>query len=96
MIYNTAMTTIRVTSPLRPYINGDAEIQVDGHTVGEAMDMLMEKFPAFRPHLYKDDGTLRAFVNLFVDGQNIKDLQGLETVIESNTIIQLIPSIAGG
>jgi len=90
------MPLVRIPNPLRPYVNGQAEVAVSGATVGEAMDDLMRQFPAFRPHLYKTDGSLRAFVNLFVAGRNVRDLQGLATPVEKETAIHLVPSIAGG
>jgi adenylyltransferase/sulfurtransferase len=56
----------------------------------------VEQFPTLKPHLYNAEGSLRPFVNLFVDQDNIKDLQGLDTPLDENTQIRLIPSIAGG
>ncbi len=90
------MPVIRIPTPLRSYVNGQAEVSVSGATVGEAMTDLMRQFPAFRPHLYKADGSLRSFVNLFVAGQNIRDLQGLATPLELDAVINFVPSIAGG
>ncbi|MCS7011571.1 MAG: MoaD/ThiS family protein [Anaerolineales bacterium] len=90
------MPTIRIPNPLRPYVNGQAEVAVSGTTVGEAMNDLMRQFPAFRPHLYKPDGTLRSFVNLFLEGRNIRDLQGMDTPLTPDSILNLVPSIAGG
>lgn len=90
------MPLIRIPNPLRSYVNGQAEVRVSGATVGEAMEDLMRQFPAFRPHLYKSDGSLRAFVNLFLDGMNIRDLEGLETALGPDDTFNLVPSIAGG
>lgn len=90
------MPTIRIPNPLRPYVNGQAEVAVSGATVGEAMEDLMRQFPAFRPHLYKNDGTLRSFVNLFLEGQNVRDLQGMDTPLQPDSVLNLVPSIAGG
>lgn len=90
------MPTIRIPNPLRPYVNGQAEVAVSGATVGEAMEDLMRQFPSFRPHLYKNDGTLRSFVNLFLEGQNVRDLQGMDTPLQPDSVLNLVPSIAGG
>jgi molybdopterin converting factor small subunit len=57
---------------------------------------MLAQYPAFRPHICKDDGSLRAFVNLFLNRNNIRDLQGLDTPLESDDILNLVPSIAGG
>jgi molybdopterin synthase sulfur carrier subunit len=90
------MPIVKIPNPLRPYVNGQAEVQVQGATAGAALEDMLAKYPAFRPHLCKDDGSLRAFVNLFLNRCNIRDLQGLDTPIQSEDILTLVPSIAGG
>jgi molybdopterin converting factor small subunit len=90
------MATLKIPTPLRSYTNGQAEVAVSGHNVSEAMTELIGKFPTLKPHLYNGEGSLRPFVNLFVGENNIKDLQGLETPLDDNTRVILIPSIAGG
>jgi adenylyltransferase/sulfurtransferase len=60
------------------------------------MQQLVEKYPTLKPHLFNGDGKLRPFVNLFVGENNINDLQGLNTPLDNNTRVILIPSIAGG
>ncbi|KAF0108872.1 MAG: sulfur transfer protein ThiS [Anaerolineaceae bacterium] len=90
------MPTIRIPNPLRPYVDGQAEVPVNGATVAAALDDMLAQYPAFRPHLCKDDGSLRAFVNLFLDGSNVRDLQGLDTPLAPGDILNLVPSIAGG
>ncbi len=89
-------TTIRIPTPLRPYTNGQNEIPVQGYTVGEALNHLTTLYPALRPHLFSSGGQLRAFVNLFLNEENIKDLQGTDTPIKESDRLMLIPSIAGG
>jgi len=90
------MPILKIPTPLRYYTNGQAEVPVHGQTVDEALENLVEQFPSLKPHLYSPEGKLRAFVNLFVGENNIKDLQGLETPIKPETQLRLIPSIAGG
>lgn len=90
------MPVIRMPNPLRPYVGGLAEVPVSGKTAGEAMQDLTIQFPELRQHLFKQDGSLRAFVNLFVEGRNIRDLAGLETPLETDTVFSLVPAIAGG
>ena len=77
-------------------MNGLPEVTVKGDTVSEAMDDLVLQYPDFKPHLFKQDGTLRSFVNLFLAGTNIKDLDGLQTKLEPGDTLRLVPSIAGG
>lgn len=90
------MAILKIPTPLRSYTNSQAEVSVRGANVAEAMGDLVEKFPTLKPHLYNHDGNLRPFVNLFVGENNIKDLQGLETPLDENARVTLIPSIAGG
>ncbi|GAB4505687.1 MAG: MoaD/ThiS family protein [Anaerolineales bacterium] len=90
------MTILKIPTPLRYYTAGQAEISVHGADVAAAMRDLVAQFPALEPHLYNGDGQLRAFVNLFVGEDNIKDLDGLQTPLSEDDILRLIPSIAGG
>jgi molybdopterin converting factor small subunit len=90
------MPILKIPNPLRPYVNGLAEVPVSGATAGEAVEDMLAQYPAFRPHLCKDDGSLRAFVNLFLDGRNVRDLQGLDTPLAPGDSLNLVPSIAGG
>jgi molybdopterin converting factor small subunit len=90
------MTTIRIPTPLRTYADGQSEATVDGATVREAMSDLITQFPALQPHLFNGNSELRPFVNLFLNDENIRDLQGLDTPIDADDRLMLIPSIAGG
>jgi molybdopterin converting factor small subunit len=90
------MPVLRMPAPLRSYVNGLAEVPVRGATVGVAIGNLLEQFPVMRPHLADPTGTLRPFVNLFLGTNNIKDLQGLDTPLDPDDVLTLVPSIAGG
>lgn len=90
------MTILRIPTPLRIYAEGQSEVAVEGVTVAEAMNDLISQHPALRPHLFNGNDALRPFVNLFVNDENIKDLNGLDTTIQENDKLLLIPSIAGG
>ena len=90
------MITLKVPTPLRSYTNGQTEIGVQGSTVAAAMTDLVTQFPTLRPHLYNGRDELRPFVNLFLNSENIKDLQGLDTPLKEGDRLMLIPSIAGG
>lgn len=90
------MTTIRIPTPLRVYADGQSEASVDGATVGEAMNDLIAQYPALQTHLFNGNDELRPFVNLFLNDENIRDLQGLDTSIDVSDRLMLIPSIAGG
>ena len=90
------MSTIKIPTPLRPYAGGQSKIQVQGDTVAEVLDQLVEDYPDIRQHIMNGDNELRPFVNLFLNGENVKDLQGGETPLVKDDRLMLIPSIAGG
>jgi molybdopterin converting factor small subunit len=90
------MPTLKIPTPLRTYTSGQSEVLVQGATVGDALNDLLSQFPALRPHLMNEEGHLRAFVNLFLDEENTRDLQGLNTPLGADSRLRIIPSIAGG
>jgi len=90
------MAILKIPTPLRPYTGGMSDISVDGENVGNALDSLLAQYPDIGKHLYNEDAQLRAFVNLFLGEDNIKDLQGLETPLSETDNLRIIPSIAGG
>jgi molybdopterin converting factor small subunit len=90
------MPSLKIPNPLRPYVNGQEEVSVRGTTAGAALEDMLAQYPAFRPQLCKEDGSLRAFVNLFLNRSNIRDLRGLDTPLEPEDVLSLVPSIAGG
>ena len=90
------MTILRIPTPLRPYTNGKNEVNVNGANISEALNDLTKQFPNIKPHLFKEGGERRPFVNIFIGENNSKDLQGVETPIKDGERLMLIPSIAGG
>jgi molybdopterin converting factor small subunit len=90
------MPSIRIPTPLRTYTKGHSEITLSGSTVSEAMDDLLVQYPDMKQHVFNEEGTLRPFINLFLDEDNINDLQGLETPLGETDRLMMLPSIAGG
>lgn len=90
------MPSMRIPTPLRPYTGGQREIALHGTSVGEVLDDLVQRHPAIQPHLFLQDGSLRPFVNLFLGENNIRDLQGTATPLQTDDSLLLIPSVAGG
>jgi sulfur-carrier protein len=90
------MPVLRIPNPMRSYVNGQSEVPVNGRNVAEAMESLLAQFPALRPHLTNTKGELRPFINLFLGENNIRELQGLETLLGEDDQLILIPAIAGG
>jgi len=90
------MPILRIPTPLRPYTDGQIEISVQGQNVGEALGDLTSQYPELKKHLYSDAGELRAFVNLFLGEEDIRHLQGADTLLNEDDKLRIIPSIAGG
>lgn len=90
------MSTLKIPAPLRPYAGGQSKIELQGGTVAEALNHLLSDYPDMRQHIMNGDDELRPFVNLFLNGENVKDLQGAETPLGKDDRLVLIPSIAGG
>ena len=71
-------------------------MEVQGGTVGQALTGLVSKHPDLRRHLYTDDGKLRAFVNVYLNDEDIRYLQKEDTAVKESDNISIVPSIAGG
>jgi len=89
------MVTIRIPSPLRAYTAEQAVVEVDGDTIGAALEALITRYPELRQHLY-EGAQLRNFVNIFPGEEDIRFLDGLDTGIDAGDSLRIIPSIAGG
>ena len=90
------MSKIHIPTPLRQYVGKQASVEVPGSTVGEAMSALVAQHPDLRKHLYTEDGKLRAFVNLYVNDEDIRYLLKEATALQEGDNISIVPSIAGG
>jgi len=90
------MSKVHIPTPLRQYVGKQASLDVQGSTVGEAMNALVAEHPELRKHLYTEDGKLRAFVNLYVNDEDIRYLQKEATALKDGDNISIVPSIAGG
>lgn len=90
------MPTLRIPTPLRPYADGQKDVTVQGRNVDEVLHNAVKRHPNLKKHLYSDNGDLRPFVNLFLDENNIRHLDGVETRLDEDDTVKIIPSIAGG
>ena len=90
------MTTLRVPALMKVYLGNLSEVPVQGSTVSEIIADLVKRYPAIQNHIIDKNGELRRHVNLFLNDKNIKDLDGLETSVQENDRIILLPSISGG
>ncbi|HSC29696.1 MAG TPA: molybdopterin-synthase adenylyltransferase MoeB [Vicinamibacterales bacterium] len=87
---------ILIPTPLRPYTDQQPAVLVEGPTVGDVLRNLTERHADLRPHLFREDGRLRSFVNLYVNDESIRDLEGENTAVSERDTISIVPSVAGG
>ena len=90
------MPQIQIPSPLRQYAGKQATVAVSANSVGEALSQLVADHPDLKRHLYTDDGKLRAFVNVYVNDEDMRYLQKEATTLKETDTISIVPSIAGG
>jgi len=90
------MPALKIPTPLRPYAGGESTLLLPGEDVAEVLEAAVKSYPELKKHLYNDDGQLRPFVNVFLGEENINQLDGLDTTLEENDTLLIIPSIAGG
>ena len=87
--------TVKIPTQLRAVTNGEAEAEADGSTVGEVLDSLFDQFGELRERIC-EDGDLRRFVNVYVGGEDIRFLSGLETEVADGDELTILPAVAGG
>lgn len=87
---------VRIPTPLRRFTGGAEEVTGNGGTVGDVVSDLERQFPGIREKLCDEEGRVRRFVNLYVNGDDIRFLNNLETAVKDRDEISIVPAIAGG
>jgi MoaD family protein len=90
------MSTVRLPAVLRANANGERAIEVDGATIGDAVQSLVGRHPALASQLLTSEGDLHRFVNVYLNGRDVRYLSGLATPVAERDEIRLLPAIAGG
>ena len=90
------MAKIHIPTPLRQYAGKQAAVDVKAGSIAEALSGLVTQHPDLRRHLYTDDGKLRAFVNVYLNDEDVRYLQKDATAVKEGDTISIVPSIAGG
>jgi adenylyltransferase/sulfurtransferase len=90
------MATVIIPTPLRKFTNNTARLQVSGGTIQDTVNELTRNFPDLKKHLLDDGGSIRSYVNIFVGNNDIRDLQQEHTAVAEDTVISIVPAIAGG
>ena len=87
---------IRIPTPLRRMTNGQAQVEMESGTLDHLVGQLDASFPGFKARLVDENGELRYFVNIYLNGEDVRFLQGLETSTKSGDEVSIVPAVAGG
>jgi MoaD family protein len=88
--------TVKLPTQLRDAAGGAASAEVEAGTVGEALDALYARHGELRSRMADDDGSLRRFVNVYLAGEDIRFLDGLDTAVADGAELTVLPAVAGG
>ncbi len=90
------MTRVRIPTPLRSLTGGESRVEVDAETVGALVQQLETTYPGMAERLLDAEGELRRFVNIYVDGDDIRFRDGFDTALDGVDEVSIVPSVAGG
>jgi molybdopterin synthase sulfur carrier subunit len=88
--------TVKIPTQLRSATSGESETEVSGDTVGAVLDALYDRYDDLRDRITDDGSELRRFVNVYVDGEDIRFLDGLDTEVPDGGEVTILPAVAGG
>jgi MoaD family protein len=88
--------TVKIPTQLRAAAGGESEAEIEGATVQEILDGLFDRFGELRARIADGDGSLRRFVNVYVAGEDIRFLDGLQTPVADGAEVTILPAVAGG
>lgn len=89
-------TTIRIPTVLRKFVGGSTSVEVSGDNVLEAIRNLTSAHPELESQLFTKDGSLRSFVNIYVDDEDVRHHEGTETGLKGGEVLSIVPAVAGG
>ena len=87
---------VRIPTPLRRMTNGQAKIEMQSSNLGELVEKLDSEYPGFKERLVDENGDLRYFVNIYLNGEDVRFMEGLETSTSEGDEISIVPAVAGG
>lgn len=87
---------VKIPMVFREHTDGESVVKVKASTVDEALQEVVRRHDDLESHIYEDDRSLRAFLNLYVNNQNIRSLSGTDTSLENGDTLQILPAISGG
>ena len=90
------MSTVRIPAVLRPSVGGVRQLELPGSSVGEVVRELVARHPGLGGQLLAPDGALNRYVNVYLNGQDVRYLEGLDTPVGERDEVRLLPAMAGG
>lgn len=90
------MANIIIPTPLRKFTNNEATVESGGTTVQESVEHLAKQFPDLNKHIFDAEGKIRQFIRIYVGDEDINALENENTKVDGNSVISIIPAIAGG
>ena len=90
------MATVKIPPVLRPSTNGEKEVSAGGTTVGDVLGSLAEQHPSTRTQLFGDNGDLNRYVNVYLNDEDVRVLDGLDTGVKDTDTLVILPAMAGG
>ena len=91
-----ATVKVRIPTPLQKITGGASEIEGEGSTIEEMIDNLEATYPGFKERLYDEEGKLRRFINIYVNEEDMRFLDSVDTKLKDGDDVSVIPAIAGG
>jgi len=90
------MAVVHIPSPLRRYTNNLSKVEAAGGTIGEIIESLESQYPGVKSRLCESDGQIKRYVNIFVNEDEVRTLQGIESAVGASDKVSIIPAMAGG
>ena len=90
------MVQVKIPTPLRKYTAGNGGVEAEGGTVSALVDDLERRYPGIKERICDENGQVRRFVNIFVNGEDIRFLRHLDTPLKAGDELSIVPAIAGG
>jgi molybdopterin synthase sulfur carrier subunit len=87
---------VRIPTPLRRMTNGQSKVEVQSSNLGELVDKLDSEYPGFKARLVDENGDLRYFVNIYLNGEDVRFMDGLKTSTSEGDEVSIVPAVAGG
>lgn len=87
---------VRIPTPLRRLSQGKGEVQVEASSLADCLNALESLYPGFRERVCETSGEIRRFINVYVNGEDVRFLQGLHTALKAGDEVSIVPAVAGG